>query len=171
MESRAKMLGHPIHPMLIPFPIGLLATAVIFEVVGLVGGGSTWEVAAFYMIAAGVIGGLAAGAFGTIDYLAIPAGTRARRVATLHGAGNLAMLILFAIAWLLWQPSPRSPGAAPIVLTFVAVAILGFTGWLGGELVDRLGVGVDPGAHLDAPESLSGLPAGATRGEGTRHGA
>ena len=92
MESRAKALGHPIHQMLIPFPFGLLATAVIFDIIYLFvsnpATADTLSTVAFWMIAAGIVGGLVAAPFGLIDYLAIPSGTpddsRAR-----HGPGRL----------------------------------------------------------------------------------
>jgi uncharacterized membrane protein len=80
MESRAKLFGHPIHPMLIPFPLGLLTTSVVFDVVHLLSGDGKWSEISFWMIAAGVIGGLAAAVFGLIDWLAIPSGTRAKAV-------------------------------------------------------------------------------------------
>ena len=51
-------------------------------------------------------------------------------------------------------------GGRALVLSFAGFVLAGVTGWLGGELVDRLGVGVDDGAHLDAPNSLSDRPAG-----------
>jgi uncharacterized membrane protein len=79
MESRAKILGHPILQMLIPFPFGLLATAVIFDVIYLIWGNPAMATASYWMIAAGVIGGFIAAPFGLIDWLAIPKGTRARR--------------------------------------------------------------------------------------------
>jgi uncharacterized membrane protein len=161
MESRAKLFGHPIHPMLIPFPLGLLGTAVLFDLIALVGGDwSSLARAAVYMIAAGVLAGLLAAVFGAIDWLAIPGGTRARRIATLHGLGNVVIVALFAIAWLLRNDDPPEDAAGlPIVLEIVGVLGALVTGWLGGELVDHLGVGVDPGANLDAPSSLSGRPA------------
>ena len=74
MESRAKFLGHPAHQMLIVFPLGLLATAVIFDVIYLVGGGENMAFVAYWMIAAGIIGGFLAAPFGWIDWFAIPAG-------------------------------------------------------------------------------------------------
>src|SRR5215207_9872989 len=76
MESRAKVFGHPIHPILIPFPLGLLTTSVVFDVIYLLTGDGKWSGISFWMIAAGVIGGLAAAVFGLIDWLAIPSGTR-----------------------------------------------------------------------------------------------
>ncbi|HYH47655.1 MAG TPA: DUF2231 domain-containing protein, partial [Thermoanaerobaculia bacterium] len=66
---------------------------------------------------------------------------------------------LFAASWLLRRDAPELPEGTAIALSAVAVALSLVTGWLGGELVDRLGVGVDDGAHLDAPSSLSGRPA------------
>src|SRR5919205_182152 len=64
MESRAKFAGHPVHPMLIVFPLGLLATAVIFDIIYLVSNSSQWTLVAYYMIGAGVIGGAAAAVAG-----------------------------------------------------------------------------------------------------------
>jgi uncharacterized membrane protein len=160
MESRAKLLGHPVHPMLIVFPLGLLATAVIFDVITLATRDGTWSGMAYYLIAAGVIGGLLAAVFGLIDWLAIPSGTRAKAIGLWHGAGNVLVVALFAASWLLRRGIPNTPGTLGLALSFAGVGLALVTGWLGGELVDRLGVGVDDGAHLDAPSSLSGRPAG-----------
>src|SRR3954469_17063215 len=101
MESRAKLLGHPIHPMLIVFPLGLLATAVIFDVIALATRNGAWSGMAFYLIAAGIIGGLAAAVFGLIDWLAIPSGTRACAIGLWHGVGNVVVVALFAVSWFL----------------------------------------------------------------------
>jgi uncharacterized membrane protein len=163
MESRAKIFGHAIHQMLIPFPLGLLATGVIFDVIYLVWGNPTMATVAFYMIAAGIIGGFAAAPFGWIDWFAIPANTRAKSVGLIHGLGNVVVLLLFIGSWFLrygsTSPSVYAPTTFALTLSFAGFALAGLTAWLGGELVDRLGVGVDDGAHLDSPNSLSGRPA------------
>jgi uncharacterized membrane protein len=164
MESKVKFAGHPVHPMLIVFPLGLLATAVIFDLVSLVSGNSQWTLVAYYMVGAGVIGGLAAAVFGWLDWFAIPSGTRAKRVGLLHGVGNVIVLALFILSWVLRRDNPEVPPTGAIAAGLVGFALAAFTGWLGGELVDRLGVGVDEGAHLDSPSSLSELPAGAVLG-------
>jgi uncharacterized membrane protein len=161
MESRVKLFGHPIHPMLIPFPIGLLATAVLFNVIYYFKDVSAFSWAAFYMIAAGIIAALIAAVFGIVDFLNIPSGTRAKSIAQLHGGGNVTVVVLFAIAWLLRLPHPEDSQTLAFILELIGVGLLGFTGWLGGELVDRLGVGVDQGANLNASSSLSGMPAAA----------
>ncbi|MFN2493761.1 MAG: DUF2231 domain-containing protein [Pyrinomonadaceae bacterium] len=160
MESKAKALGHPIHQMLIPFPFGLLATSVIFDIVYLIWGNPTMVTVSYWMIIAGIIGGLAAAPFGLIDFLAIPQGTRAKSVGLLHGLGNVVVLMLFAASWWLRYSAPAAavyiPSTVALVLSFAGFALAGGTGWLGGELVDRLSVGVDDGAHLDASNSLTG---------------
>jgi uncharacterized membrane protein len=155
MESRAKLLGHPIHQMLIVFPLGLLATAVVFDVLAIALNDGYWSELAYWMIAAGVVSGLLAAPFGAIDWLAIPAGTRAKRIGAIHGIGNVLVVVLFAASWLMRSTAPGAPGRLALVLSFTAGACALVTGWLGGELVDRLGVGVDDGAHVDAPSSLS----------------
>lgn len=158
MESRAKVLGHPLHTMLVAFPIGLLATSVVFDLIALVGDYPGLHGAAFWMIGAGVITGVLAAIPGAIDFFTIPRHTRAWRVGALHGAGNLAMVTLFAISWLLRREMPSNPDAIPILLSVIAFGLACATGWLGGELVNRLGMGIDEGANLDAPSSLSGRP-------------
>ena len=159
MESRAKLFGHPLHQILIVFPLGLLATSVIFDVICLVTDQARFSEVAYWLIVAGLIGGLVAAPFGLIDWLAIPAGTRAKSVGGLHGAGNVVVLLLFAASWLVRGSATVAPGALAYVLAWLGVGLAAWTGWLGGELVDRLGIGVDPGANVNAPSSLSGRPA------------
>jgi len=72
MESKVKFAGHPVHPMLIVFPLGLLSTAVIFDILYLFSNKAQWTEVAYYMIGAGVIGGLFAAIFGWLDWSAIP---------------------------------------------------------------------------------------------------
>ncbi|KOX05491.1 DUF2231 domain-containing protein [Micromonospora profundi] len=155
MESRLKVLGHPVHPMLVMFPVALLVTAVLFDIVDTVGGPDLLGEVAYWNITVGLIGGLLAAAAGTFDLLAIPTGTRAKRVALLHAGANVAVILLFAAIWVVrLNADSRAAGGALLVVEVVAVAILGISAWLGGELVDRLGVGVDRDANLDAPSSL-----------------
>jgi uncharacterized membrane protein len=155
MESRLKVLGHPVHPMLVMFPVALLVTAVLFDIVDTVGGPDFLGEVAYWNITVGLIGGLLAAAAGSFDLLAIPTGTRAKRVGLLHAGANLAVILLFAAVWAVrLNAESRAAGGALIAIEVVAVAILGISAWLGGELVDRLGVGVDRDADLNAPSSL-----------------
>jgi uncharacterized membrane protein len=159
MEARAKVMGHPVHQMLIVFPLGMFSTAVIFDVIHLINGGAMWSIVSYWMIAAGIIGGLCAALFGVIDWSKIPSGTRANRLGVLHGLGNVAVVSLFVVSWWLRRPDPGNPSVAAISFMVVGAGLSLVTGWLGGELVDRLGVGVDDGANLNAPSSLSKRPA------------
>ena len=159
VESRVKFLGHALHQQLIPFPFGLLVTAVIFDVSYLITDSQELANVAYWMIAAGIIGGLLAAVPGLIDWTAIPKGTRAKKVGIVHGVGNVVVLTLFAASWLLRRDQPTTPEALALGLSFAGVALAAVTGWLGGELVDRHAVGIDDGAHADSPHSLSGRPA------------
>lgn len=155
MESKAKFLGHAIHPILIVFPLGLLATGVVFDVIYLIWGSAEMANVAYWMFAAGIVGGLIAAPFGLIDWMAIPAGTRAKTIGMLHGLSNVVALLLFAGSWWLRNDLPERPETMASVLSFLGTAVAGLGGWLGGELVERLGVGVDEGANLNAPSSLT----------------
>jgi uncharacterized membrane protein len=160
MESRAKFLGHPIHPMLIVLPLGLFIAAVAFDAVYLWRGSATFATVAYWNIAGGIAGGLLAAVFGLIDWLAIPSGTRAKRIGLLHGGSNVLVVAIFALVWLARGNSLHNgPTTTLFLVELVGLALGSVAGWLGGELVDRLGVGVDDGAHVDAPSSLSGRPA------------
>ena len=118
MESRAKLAGHAVHPMLITLPLGLLATAVIFDLIRAFTDSAELAVASFYMIAAGILGGLLAAVFGLVDWLAIPAGTRAKRIGLWHGAGNVVVVALFAVSWLLRRgQAAGDPGRGGGLLT------------------------------------------------------
>ena len=163
MESRAKLFGHPIHPMVIVVPLGSFISAVILDAVYfLAGGNPTLGLVGFWNIGIGIIGGLVAAVFGLIDWLAIPSGTRAKRIGLMHAGSNVVMLGLFTLSWLdRFVTADHLPSSANLMFEAGALALALVAGWLGGELVDRLGVGVDEGANLNAPNSLSGRPASA----------
>ena len=149
------MFGHPVHQMLIVFPLGLLATGVVFDIIHLASGTLGFSVVAYWLILSGIIGGLLAAPFGLIDWLAIPSGTRAKRIGALHGLGNSVVLVLFVVSELLRYAAPANAPAIAYVCSFVGAALALVTAWLGGELVDRLGIGVYADAGVDAPSSLS----------------
>src|SRR4030095_2132312 len=147
MESKVKILGHPIYQMLVPLPFGLLAMSAIFDVIYLLLNNPTMLIVSYWMIAAGVIGGLVAAPFGLIDYLAIPSGTRAESVGLVHGIGNVFVLLFFIGSWLLRygstdpnNPSLHNASLAALVLSFAGFLFAGVTGWLGGEVVSRVEV-------------------------------
>jgi uncharacterized membrane protein len=138
MESKVRVFGHPLHQMLIVFPLGLLATSVVFDLIHLIGVSPSAATVAYALIAAGLVGGLIAAPWGTIDWLAV------------------VVLLLFAASWWLRGGQDAQPPTLAWVLSFAGAGLALVTAWLGGELVDRLGVGVSPHAHLNARSSLDG---------------
>ena len=158
MRAKARLLGHPIHPMLVVFPLGLLTVAAIFDLVYVCTHGSHWADLSYWMIAAGIIGGLIAAIFGAIDWFGIPQGTRAKYIGLIHGLSNVIAVILFIISWAMRRLNPAAPEMTAMILGWIGIVMALFASWLGGELVYRLNVGVDHGANLDAPNSLSGRP-------------
>jgi uncharacterized membrane protein len=161
MESKTKVFGHPLHPILIVIPLGLFISAVICDIIYLINHVQFYPVVSYYNIAGGIIGGLLAAIFGFRDWLAIPSGTRAKRIGGWHGLGNVVLVALFLLSWLIRGGDPSFlPSTLALILSFAAIILGTLTAWLGGELVYRLDVAVDRDANLDAPSSLSGQPAG-----------
>jgi uncharacterized membrane protein len=160
MESRAKLLGHPVHQMLIPIPAGLFMVAALLDIVHAFVAVAWIPTVTFWNIVIGIGSALVAALFGLLDWTKIPAGTRAKRVGAMHAIGNVVAVLLFAGAVLLRRGDQPYGGFTPLFLEVAALLLLGVTAWLGGELVDRLGVGVTDGAHLNAPSSLRTKHAG-----------
>lgn len=158
MEARVRLFGHPVHQMLIVLPLGLLAGVVIFDAIGLFIAGEQWAVVSWWLIPVGVVSGLLAAVFGIADWTKVPERTRARRVGVLHGVGNVIVVVLFTASWLLRGEATTDPSLSALALSFAGGALALVTGWLGGELVNRMGIGVSEGAHADAPSSLSARP-------------
>lgn len=156
MESRAKLLGHPVHPMLIVLPLGLFIGGVVFDLLYGWTQSRTFALVGYVNIAAGIVGGLAAAVFGLIDWLAIPPNTRAKRIGLIHGVTNVVVVLTFAAAWYMrWTSGDVVASAAVLWIEVVGLALGTVGGWLGGELVDVLAVGVDDGANLNSPNSLA----------------
>jgi uncharacterized membrane protein len=159
MAGKINVLGHPVHPMVIVFPLGLLPTAVGCDIIYLVRNNPNWAHISYWLIAAGVLSGIVAAGFGFADWLALDNGTRAKRLGIWHLAVNGVMLVFFALSWWMRRSMPDHPSTTMIVLGIAGLAFGLVGGWLGGELVYRLSVGVDFEAHVNSPSSLSGRPA------------
>jgi uncharacterized membrane protein len=141
MASPASVAKHPIHPMLVVFPIGLWVFSLVADVIHAFGGAPVWRDVAFYTMAGGIVGALLAAIPGFVDYLALR-DPRARRLAQIHMVMNLAIVALFVVdLWLRTWMGPES--RIPLALSVIGVVLLGISGWLGGEMVYVLGVGVD----------------------------
>jgi uncharacterized membrane protein len=109
---------------------------------------------AYWMIVAGIVGGLLAAPFGFIDWVGIPPATRAKRIGAVHGIGNVVIVLLFIASVLLRGDALAVPATGAYVCSFLGLGMALITGWLGGELVNQLGIGVNERAHVDAPSSM-----------------
>jgi uncharacterized membrane protein len=145
MKTKAGIAGHPLHPMLIVFPIGLWVFSFAADLIYVGTHNMEWVTVAYYAIAGGIIGALAAAVPGAIDLFSITRG-RTRRTGMWHMVINVTVLVLFAINF--WQRSDfREPTSGLIWLSAISVALLAVSGWLGGDMVYRQGVAVDKAAE------------------------
>lgn len=155
MESRAKVLGHAIHPILVMFPAGLLLTAVVFDLLRLVTGKKQWGDVAYWNMVGGVGSGYVAAVPGLVDWLFLPKGSRAKRVGLAHAITNNVGLALFIASVVLRRRNPDEPSTAAVATALAGASAIGLGGYLGGELVERLGVGITTGANINAPPTLT----------------
>ena len=141
MRTPASVAGHPIHPMLVPIPIGLWIFSLVCDVVYAAGlGGDVWRTVAFYNMVAGVIGALVAAIPGLIDMLSLPAGPK--KTALTHMAINLTIVGLYVVNIFMRTANPEMM-RTPFLLSAIAVALLAVSGWLGGKMVYVHGIAVD----------------------------
>src|SRR5215211_2914259 len=148
MASPASFNGHPIHPMLIPFPIALWVFSLIADLIYLWRGNPVWrDWIAFYALLGGIIGAALAAVFGIIDWLSIK-DREVKKVADWHARLNVIALLIFAASFYLRTAGgSRMVGGSytiPLVLSVVGVILITVSGYLGGELVFRYGVAVNP---------------------------
>ena len=151
MKSHASIAGHPIHPMLVPFPIALWIFSLASDFIYLFGfGGPVWKDIALYTMVAGVGGGLAAAVPGYLDYRAITEPLTVK-IAQRHMIINFSLVLLFSVNVLL-RLSSGPHILAPVFLSAVGIAGLVISGWLGGELVYVKGVGVEDQRVSSGPQ-------------------
>jgi uncharacterized membrane protein len=134
-----NLFGHPIHPMLVPLPMGGFVFSLGSLVVYTVTRDPFWLTAAYWLSITGVAAGLLAAAFGLADWLGIPGDSRNKAIGAWHMAINLTLVGIFFVSWLLlggFGGTSATPDATlPLLLQLVGIALLGASGWLGGEIV------------------------------------
>jgi uncharacterized membrane protein len=145
MRTPASIAGHPIHPMLVPIPIGLWIFSLVCDLIH--AGGSAnpaWTTVALYTMGGGIAGALLAALPGLIDLLSLPPGPR--KTALAHMTINLVVVALYAINLWMRLPAPDQPGGL-VWLSLLSIGLLVISGWLGGKMVYELGVAVDTDAR------------------------
>ena len=141
-RSTAKIGGHPLHPMLVPFPIVSFIGALVTDVMWLTTGEGGWATASSWLLGIGLATALLAAAAGMADYLG---DERVRRIgaATRHMIANVIVVTLEAVNFVVrLTGGSESISGLGVWLSLASVAILAYSGWLGGELVYRHRVGV-----------------------------
>ena len=141
MRTPAQIAKHPIHPMLVTVPIGLWIFSFVCDLTFVLGSGATlWYTLGFYTMIGGLLGALLAAIPGMIDMLSLRG--RVKKIALTHMSLNLTIVVLYAV-----NIGTRIGGSevagAPLVLSVIAIALLGVSGWLGGQMVYVHGVAVD----------------------------
>lgn len=140
MVSRASIAGHPIHPMLVPIPIGLFVFSLVADIAVYLGWVGAWPAVALYCIGGGIAGALLAAVFGLVDLLSLR-DDHAKKIGVAHMVINLIVVTLYIVNfWLRFEGEPVD--GIPGTLSIVAIILLLASGWLGGHMVYVHGVGV-----------------------------
>lgn len=140
MISTANFHNHPIHLMLVVFPIGLWVFSLISDLIFLANHDEAWRLTALYTLGGGIVGALLAAIPGMIDLFTVQ-DKNIKRIGLMHMALNLFIVLLYVIN--LWWRIQRPETMGPIWLSAIAVALLMISGWLGGEMVYMHGAGVN----------------------------
>lgn len=141
MRTPASIASHPIHPMLITIPVGLLIFSLICDLIALFSDEpDVWLLVAFFTMIGGFIGALVAAIPGFIDLLSID-DSKIKKIGFTHMALNLIAVTLYAVN--IWLRVEGTATSTPLILSVVSVSLLGVSGWLGAEMVHKYGVGVD----------------------------
>jgi uncharacterized membrane protein/nitrite reductase/ring-hydroxylating ferredoxin subunit len=144
MRSRVNIQSHPLHPILVAFPIALFTTSLIFDLLGLAFDRPLLSATGFYAMVGGIIGAVFAAVPGIIDWrTVVPPQSSAKKSGLIHGSLNTAVLILFIIEAVRRGGATAVPDRISVIISVVAVLMLGYSGWLGGTLVYRNQIGVD----------------------------
>lgn len=156
MESRLRVHGHPIQPMLVTFPFGLFVSATVFDLTDVAGGPAfLGEVGYWTAVAALVAAGLTTIA-GMVDLWDVRAG-RTRRTAVTFNLVNTAMAALFLLACVMRSHAPERGATGVLLATeVVALAVGGIGVWLGARLMRQFDRGRTEPSGFDALRGVSG---------------
>ncbi len=139
MQGKATVAGHPVHPILVTFPIGCFVAAVVCDVISIFTGPVFWAPMSTWLLLFGVLGSLLAALFGLVDYLTAPMSSAAKSLAGWHMTLNVGMIAAFGLACAVRFHDHTS--AAGYALTGIGVLLLAIAGFLGGDVAHRHLVG------------------------------
>ena len=139
MQGKATIAGHPVHPMVVTFPIGCFVAAIVCDIISIWAGPAFWAPMASWLLVFGIIGGLVAAFFGFVDYLTAPMTAQAKNVAAWHMTLNIAVIVIFGVACAVRFHDHTS--VAGYALTVLGIIVLCIAGALGGDIAHRHLVG------------------------------
>jgi uncharacterized membrane protein len=158
MRTPASIASHPVHPMLIPFPFALWTFSLIADAIYYFfdhNAASVWDDVSFYTMAGGVVGAVMAAVPGIIDYFSIK-DERVSKIAGWHARLNvLALLVFGASLYLRTIKGSDMVGRSltiPVLLSILGIILISISGYLGGEMVYKHGVGVEGRSEGAPPE-------------------
>jgi uncharacterized membrane protein len=147
-RSTASIAGHPIHPMLIPFPIAFFVATLVCDIAFWRSGNASWATASLWLLGAGLVMAALAAVAGLIDVLG-EARIRALREVWWHAGGNVLLVLIQAYSWFArYTEGTAAVMPKGLILSVAAVCLMLFTGWMGWQMVYRDHVGVS-----DEPDS------------------
>ena len=146
-KSTAQIAGHPLHPMLVPFPIAFLVGTLVTDLVYAATADAFWATASYWLLVAALVMAALAAVMGFIDFFG-DSRIRAGSTAWLHMGGNLVAVLLSLVNFWLRLGSPTAGHAVGLWISLVVVLLLLFNGWMGWELVYKHRVGVSDEATL-----------------------
>lgn len=157
--SKVTIAGHPIHPMIVGFPIAFYTAGVVTMIVYGVLGSKYWVQTSVYLLFAGVITALVAALVGLADlFFGVPRQTPARKTGLVHMALNLVGTIVFAgaalVLWHRWRTQVEPAIALPLLLGLIALGTTVAAGSFGWKLVQTHHVGIDEGPREAAMTEL-----------------
>jgi nitrite reductase/ring-hydroxylating ferredoxin subunit/uncharacterized membrane protein len=143
MRSKAHIKSHPIHPILVTFPLAFYIGTLLFDSLRIIKDNIAFGITGEYIHAAGIIAAVCAAVPGIIDYIyTVPPKSSAKKRAGIHGVTNTAVLLIFCVA-LYCKHIDKFPPYIVLLLEFIGVVLTTYAGWLGGTLVHRNQIGID----------------------------
>ena len=143
MRSKAHIKSHPLHPILVAFPIAFFIGAFLFDLLSVIMERASFWQMGNYLAIAGIAGALLAAIPGVIDYFyTVPPKSSAKKRATQHGLINLLNVFLFCFA-VYYRGGEDANPVIVLVTEGIGIGLLSVAGWLGGTLVHRNQIGVD----------------------------
>jgi len=147
MDSRLRIANQAVQPVLVMFPLGLFAMAVLFDIGDLLGGPEILGALAYWNIVAGLVGGVLAALASAVDLIFVPNGSPAKRIGVMQGLANMGVLILFAVILMLRMRTPdRVIGGGLLLVELLALAGAVLGAWYGGRIMQTRAATSGPAA-------------------------